>query len=153
MHRMGHTSTEENLVNNIVDWLVGVLVCAGWTGSFQQVRRGITTKFSGRLAVVARLALRLQKVIGQDVTSSDFEVVFVEHGVKFDPAVMDDAYAENPKKSGKKKDAKSEGILCTNELGLRRVVRELKENKLREIIVMRPKVVLLSALRAATSRV
>jgi len=157
---MGLAASEESLLHNIVHELALVLVSAGWINSFTLVKDEIMTKFGGRLAAVARLAIRLQKVIGQDITSTDFEVIYVENGARFDPAMMDDAYAETPSKAQRNKTAKkaraadSEGILCTSELGLRKLVREQKEGKITEWrgdILIKPKVVLFSELKAATN--
>ena len=141
---------EETFIPILVDRLINVLVTAGWAGSIEQVRTAIVTKFWDRLVVVAKQAIRLRKTIGEDIISSDYKVLYVKQGDEFDPAIMDDAYAEEPSNS-QSGTRISGGVLCS-ELGLWRITKENRENGRVESIVLKPKVVLHSELKVAVSR-
>jgi hypothetical protein len=149
MRRIGN-NVEETFVPIVIYQLLNILVTAGWAGSIEQVRTAIVTKFRDRLVVVAKQAIRLRKTIGEDIISSDYDVLYVKQGDEFDPAIMDDAYAEEPSNSQLDRRI-SVGVLCS-ELGLRRITKENRENGRTESLVMKPKVVLHSELKAAASR-
>jgi hypothetical protein len=153
IHRMGHGGSEERLVVSIADWLVNILVTAGWKGSLQNIRQTVMARFSSRLNIAAKMAIRLNKAIGEEITSSDLEIIYIENDVAFDPTRMDNAYAEGT--TAKEKVMAAENILCTSELGLRRMVKEKEakstESSRNEIVLLKPKVVLLSELEEATN--
>jgi hypothetical protein len=154
MRRTGNNNVEELFVQMIFYHLLNILVTAGWAGSIEQVRTAIVAKFRDRLVVVAKQAIRLRKTIGEDIISSDCEVLYVRQGSKFDPAIMDDAYAEEPSNSqlGKSILGQSSGGVLCSELGLWRITKENGGNRRTESIVLKPKVVLHSELKAAASR-
>jgi hypothetical protein len=117
VHRTGHVISKESLVLKIVDHLIGVLVLAGWTGNYRQVRDVISTRFGDKLSGTAKWPFaRRQEVIKQDIIFSDFDVLFFGPGAWFDPDQMDDAYTQTQSVSNRS----PEQILCTTELGLRR---------------------------------
>jgi hypothetical protein len=153
VRRVDRGSSEEHLVLAIADFLISILITAGWKGNIQQVRHAIMTKFSGRLEEVAKLAVQLNKAVANDSTLSDLEVVCLDQGIKFDSAKMDRAYGESlPAKDADEESG--EDILCTSELGLRRVAKlgEISESEegWDDIILLKPKVVLLSDLEETT---
>jgi hypothetical protein len=152
MHRAGPVISEESLVSDIVDQLIGVLVSAGWEGSYRQVQNVIRTRFGDRLAGSAKWAISLKKVIKQDIISSDFDVICPQPGIWFDPDHMDDPYAEKPstvKMNGARRVTSKgpEQILCTTELGLRRRAKDQKG--VIEEVLLKPKVMLVSNLPIA----
>jgi hypothetical protein len=138
MRRTGNNDVEELFVQMIVYHLLNILVTAGWAGSIEQVRTAIVTKFQDRLMVVAKQAIRLRKTIGEDIISSDYEVLYVNQGDEFNSAIMDDAYAEEPSNSQLGRRI-SVGVLCS-ELGLRRITKENRENGRTESLVLKPKI-------------
>ena len=153
MRRTGN-NVEDIFVPIVIYQLLNILVTAGWAGSIEQVRTAILAKFRDRLVVVAKQAIRLRKTIGEDIISSDYKVLYVKQGDEFDPAIMDDAYAEEPSNSqlGKSILGQSSGGVLCSELGLWRITKENGGNGRTESIVLKPKVVLHSELKAAASR-
>ena len=152
MRRTGNNV--EEVVTALVYRLLYILVNTGWAGNIEQVRATIKAKFRDRLVVIAKQAIRLRKTIGEDIISSNYELFYVEQGTKFDPAIMDDAYAEKPSNSKLSRSIpqpSSGGFLCS-ELGLRRTTKESKENGRKESIILKPKVVFYSELKAVASR-
>jgi len=151
---MGNGSPEQHLLLAIADYLVCILIAAGWKGGIQQVHQTVMTKFSGRLAEVAKLAIQLNRAVAEETAPNDLEVICLDQGIRFDSARMDNAYGDgSPEKDGNKLEC-GEDILCTSELGLRKVTKlaESMESmeKWNEIILLKPKVVLLSELEVAT---
>jgi hypothetical protein len=155
VRRVDRGSSEEHLVLAIADLLVSILITAGWKGNMQQVRHTVMAKFSGRLAEVAKLAVQLNRAVGDDSTLGDLEVISLDQGIKFDSEKMDRAYGESSPERDEDEES-GEDILCTSELGLRRVAkvgdREMTESQegWDDIILLKPKVVLLSDLEEAT---
>jgi len=100
-------------------------------------------KFRDRIDTIVTAALHLNRVLGEQVTSSDLEIIRYTNGVEFDPTVMEDAEGtdENIQPS------EIEGtVLCTTELGLRRVIKVAKAdaNEFQSQILLKPKVALLA---------
>lgn len=103
--------------------LTDVLVAIGWEGCHSEAYAKFTTKFKDRLQTVIELAFRLNKAIGEEVTSGDMEVIEVRPNDIFDPQTMQDAYTvPAPRKQGE--GPVPERILCTIGLGLRLAVKK-----------------------------
>jgi hypothetical protein len=99
---------------------------------------GPLAKFEERLVVIVNLALRLQHAIGEAITSMDLEFLMIPPKTPFDPSWMEDTYA-----SDEDSDTRGEIIVATTELGLKRV-----EQGLDKMVLVKPKVILRSALEA-----
>lgn len=82
------------------------------------------------------MALRLNQIIGEEVTSCELEVVSMPYGVAFDPKTMDDAYDD-----GKWHGLASESpqVLCTTELGLQKEVKGY-DGEWEKAVLTKPKV-------------
>jgi len=85
--------------------------------------------------------MRVNKIIGEDVTSGDLEILAVPPGTAFDPSSMEDVYNEGAlTRSGGTR------VLCTTDLGLRKKVRVgttgEREKQWAVIILLKPKVAL-----------
>jgi len=104
------------------------------------------TKFSERIEIVVKGVLRLNKAIGEGITSCDLEATYVAPDIAFDPSTMDDTFGNDLSK-GK---GNPEQILCTTDLGLHRIER-VRKSESQEIIwqetsILKPKIVLQSGL-------
>lgn len=134
---------EPDLAMYFIDAFINILLVAGVTHDHTKLHEEIATRFSERVAVIVKGAQMLRKAIGEDVTSCDFEMIFVPHDKPFDPSKMDDTFAGTSERG---KDT-SELVLCTTELGLVRIVK--KPGKIGEwdqAVLLRPKIALLSGI-------
>jgi hypothetical protein len=130
---------------SFVNHLINLLVVAGWQPA-SEARDTFLAAFGNRLLVIGKLAIQLNKAVGEDITSGDLEAIFVPPDTVFDPATMDGAYADERHRRGKT--SVEERVVVTTDMGLHRMARRYREGKYEceTIIVLKPKVVLYSAL-------
>lgn len=122
-----------------------VLVVAGWPAHGSDTEPGFNLE---RLTMVVDLALRLNAAIGEDITSVDILPVTFRAGVKFDSNRMDDTYAADIRKgSGYDAVAVADLVAGTTDLGLQRITREPGTGHSRTDILLKPKVILHSAIQ------
>jgi hypothetical protein len=100
---------------SLADSIANVLVVAGWKENPSQLRHKLMNDFEQRLTTVASLAFALNKVIGQDLTSAEFHVFMMGHGIPFDPRAMEDALEEPPTAGAQSFTGR---VLCTTDFGL-----------------------------------
>ena len=83
----------------------------------------LESRFSSNIEVklkgILQLSLRLRELIGQGVTSNDFQVICPRYKSEFDKTLMDDAFATNDAKYGDSEGSAS-SVILTTDLGLRR---------------------------------
>jgi len=129
-----------------VNHLIDLLVVAGWPESGSKALNTFVETFGNRLSVIGKLVLQLNKAVGEDITSGDLETIFVPPDAAFDPAIMDDAYADERPRRGKT--SVEERVVATTDMGLQRMARRYREGRYEceTMIVLKPKVVLYSAL-------
>ncbi|KAG9312277.1 hypothetical protein JVU11DRAFT_7582 [Chiua virens] len=101
------------MVSHISDTLVIILVAAGCTKSYEDTYRTFTQKFGERVSNIVKMATRLNKAMGEEVTSADLWPINAASGDKFDKMLMD-----NFESSGH--DSGENVVLCTTALGLQR---------------------------------
>ncbi|KAG8220477.1 hypothetical protein J3R82DRAFT_3172 [Butyriboletus roseoflavus] len=101
------------MVAHISDTLVIILVAAGCTKSYEEAYRIFTQKFGERISNIVKMASRLNKAMGEEVTSADLWPVNTTSGNVFDRANMDDF-------EGNGEDSEGQAVLCTIALGLQR---------------------------------
>jgi len=82
-----HGKTNEFLMANIFGCMISILVIAK-RGERSQVKKEFMTKFSGRMAAVGKLVFRLNKAVGEEITSNLFAEVFPP-SIDFDPTTME----------------------------------------------------------------
>jgi hypothetical protein len=125
----------ESLRKTIDTHLVDILIVAGYQGKHQAAVKKVFSTFSD---VIINVSLRLNRAIGEEVTSSDFEPVCIELGVLFDPLKMDDVGGDHTSQKT------ADRVLCTTEIGLQRVERQTKENRswMETTLLLKPKVAL-----------
>ncbi|KAF7964452.1 hypothetical protein HWV62_7579 [Athelia sp. TMB] len=98
----------------------------------------VTEGFGDRVNTIVEVALHINRVMGEEITSGDMETVIWPRGVIFEPKAMDDA-------GGEAFSHEEEAIvLCTTELGLRKATQEGKGGlSAREsTLLLKPKVAL-----------
>lgn len=143
------------LVVFMVDALVNVLLIAGLnrrrlSGSpvhtHTSLHEKVTESFAGQLHVVLSLARRLNKAVGEQVTSCDLETLYISPNVVFNPVTMEDtAGPQSPNATPKNT---PEIVLCTTDLGLVRAEKvPLTRGEWNESVLMKPKVMLVSGVR------
>ncbi|KAH9933545.1 hypothetical protein B0H21DRAFT_699487 [Amylocystis lapponica] len=127
--------------HQLADRVADLLLIAGSSVSAEQLR-----ETSGEsLEQIVRLALDLQRAIGEEIVGCDYEVVLARVDDVFDPQQMADVYSAGLDESAPAADKSAElHVLCTVELGVRRCEKadESVPDETRKITLLRPKVVL-----------
>ncbi|KAF7982972.1 hypothetical protein HWV62_24562 [Athelia sp. TMB] len=125
----------------LTDNLVDVLLVAGCQGNRAHIHDLLSNKFSSRISNIITLAIRLNEITGEEITSCDLKVAAYSSGVDFDAKIMEDGYD----------DGKWHGlaweqprVLCTTELGLHKKVPTSSEKAWKKVLVVKPKIVLSS---------
>jgi len=134
---------EQELAMYFIDAFVNILLAAEVIEHPSELQAVIESRFAKRIAIVVKGAERLRRAIGEEVTSCDFEIVYVSHDSPFDPSQMDDTFASGFETG---RDG-PEPVLCTTELGLARVVKVPgKAGEWEETVLLRPKIALNSGI-------
>ncbi|KZP28389.1 hypothetical protein FIBSPDRAFT_679257, partial [Athelia psychrophila] len=102
----------------------------------------LTSTFGDRIYAIIDAALNINRILGEEITSGDFEIVACQGGVAFDPTSMEDVAPDVPLHDERNI------VLCTTEMGLRRESWEVKDGqRVQEItLLLKPKVALESVL-------
>lgn len=135
---IGNKDIVSELRGHIFSGLTDILVSADCRLGQREVLETMYSKFGERVDGIIKAALDLNQIIGEEITSSDMEVVTFQGGHLFDPALMDDAGGEV---SSRERDV----VLCTTELGLKRQAKEAKGGQMDTTLLLKPKVALESA--------
>ncbi|GLB37968.1 hypothetical protein LshimejAT787_0410190 [Lyophyllum shimeji] len=112
------------------------------SGCSSQATKDLPSSFHERLSVINDLALRLRAAIGEQVTSMDIVPYIIQPGSAFMPENMDDTYEERGAGRGHKV---GERVAGSTELGLATRVAT-SEGQIGETVMLKPKVILCSAL-------
>lgn len=106
------------LTSKILSGLADILLAAGCNASQADLVSTLSAKFNDKVSFLVIQAMRVNKIVGEDVTSGNLEILMVPPGTVFDPSSMEDVYNEDAlTHSGAKR------VLCTTDLGLRKMVR------------------------------
>ncbi|KAH7912710.1 hypothetical protein BJ138DRAFT_1003876 [Hygrophoropsis aurantiaca] len=111
------------MVAHVSDTLVVVMVSAGCTKNYEESYRTFTMKFGERVSNVVKMATRLNKAMGQEVTSADLWLTHAGAGENFDATSMEDL---DGLEGGDKPQAGV--VLCTTGLGLQRSEKVTKDD-------------------------
>ncbi|KIJ10005.1 hypothetical protein PAXINDRAFT_31645, partial [Paxillus involutus ATCC 200175] len=92
-----HTRFDElqltsHMTTKTISGLCDILLAAGCTASKSDIVSGLSSKFTDKISLLVSLAIRVNKIIGEDVTSGDFEVLAVPPATAFDGTKMEDSY-------------------------------------------------------------
>ena len=126
--------------------LVDILVIAGVPLSNEMISSRVHENFGERILSIVSRTLELRKVVGVDITDSEFEILRPHYGGHFHREFM-----ENIEETGSgRRTAKSQDgqpVLCTTEMGLRRHEKKVGEGNggfIEESVLIKPKVALYS---------
>ncbi|KZT22452.1 hypothetical protein NEOLEDRAFT_1137895 [Neolentinus lepideus HHB14362 ss-1] len=139
----GDSDIAASLVPRIAERLTDILLVAGCKAPLKQVTETMKTKFMEKIKAIIVRALKINKVIGQEVLSSDFEVTWVSPEEAYDSTWMDDIDIEQ--EAGKKDSEDAIRVLGTTELGLGRMeklVSDAGSEEWKDSCLVKPKVVL-----------
>ena len=137
---LGH---EPDMSIYMVDAFVNVLITAGYQEKPAALQDRIMNDFAGRIRVILQGAQRLNRSIGEGVTSCDLEALYIAPTVSYDSTTMEDAFETTPKD----KATTPEKVLCTTDLGLVRAEKVSGSvGEWQELVLLKPKVVLPSGL-------
>lgn len=139
--------SSNELAETMYRWSADILVVAGCQGYGKgslASRDGLKTRFGEQVRRITKTACKLAQVTKEEIMSTCFEVIAIEHGDSFDPHRMFDSFGEYGMSRG--------AIITTTELGLR--CRTRKNGEVSGIddfateirVLMPPKVVLDSVL-------
>jgi hypothetical protein len=125
-------------VIHISDSLADVILSAGIHNKHDQMSETIIRMAGDRISAVVELALKLNKMLGEEVTAADIETTWAHAQDIYDPKWMEDDYG-NWKTYDARRDLK---VLCTTDLGLRRLVKADNEAGWVDTVLIKPKVIL-----------
>ncbi|EDR07864.1 uncharacterized protein LACBIDRAFT_298121 [Laccaria bicolor S238N-H82] len=131
----------------IAEDLVNVLIVCGKLSTSNSEYQVIIQDIKHRMSLLEKAALQLKVALKEGVTSVDIEPFYILTGARYDPTNMDDAYGDSRKESRNRRDG--EGIMCTTDMGLRRVLTKRSvDGQVQSYydVILKPKVVLASSL-------
>lgn len=124
-----------------VDALVNILITAGAHEKRKELQDLVTSRYSQRINLIVKNVQAVRKAIGEDITSCDFTLLFVEQDKPYDPSQMEDSFGQ-----GILPDSKNP-VLCTTDLGLSRSAKMPgKVDEYQQTVMLRPKIVLRSGM-------
>lgn len=118
--------------------MADVILCAGIHNKHDQMSETIIRMAGDRISAVVEMALKLNKMLGEEVTAADIETTWAHAQDTYDPKWMEDDYG-NWKSYDTRRDLK---VLCTTDLGLRRLVKADNEAGWVDTVLIKPKVIL-----------
>ncbi|KAF9782386.1 hypothetical protein BJ322DRAFT_1009539 [Thelephora terrestris] len=128
----------KRFIMHISDSLADVILCAGIHNKHEQMSETIIRIASDRISAVVEMALKLNRMLGEDVTAADIETTWAHAQDIYDPKWMEDDYGDW-KTYEARRDLK---VLCTTDLGLRRLVKADNEAGWIDKVLIKPKVIL-----------
>ncbi|KAG1734628.1 hypothetical protein EDB19DRAFT_1638878 [Suillus lakei] len=94
-----------------------IMLAAGCSVAPDVLRASVEKKLSDRIVLLFKLALQLNKVVMEEITSADLKTVTMPTGIAYSAEQMEDAYVDGDPATGGVR------VLCTTDLGLSRVTR------------------------------
>lgn len=128
----------KRFIMHISDSLADVILCAGIHNKHDQMSETIIRMAGEGITAVVEMALKLNRMLGEEVTAADIETTWAHAQDAYDPKWMEDDYG-NWKTYGPRRDLK---VLCTTDLGLRRLVKADNEVGWIDTVLIKPKVIL-----------
>ena len=123
---------------HISDSLADVILCAGIHNKHDQMSDTIIRMAGDGISAVVEMSLKLNRMLGEEVTAADIETTWAHAQDVFDAKWMEDEYG-SWKTYGARRDLK---VLCTTDLGLRRLVKADNEVGWVDTVLIKPKVIL-----------
>jgi len=135
------------LSSDMAGTLAQILLTAGKKDAVADLHHVIMQVYAERIQRVMDLAKKLNKTIGEHITSCDLEALYISPGVMFDPSTMEDGLDNTPTRAEPPPSSQHELVLGTTELGLVRAEKVAGTlGEWHESVLLRPKVVLPSAI-------
>lgn len=137
-----HNHEESQLIASITPHLVGhfsnIMLVAGCSVAPEILYASVDKKLSDRIVLLFKLALQLNKIVMEEITSADLRIATVPFETIYSAEQMEDAYADGDPATGGVR------VLCTTDLGLRRITRLTTsgENQWDDKLLLKPKVAL-----------
>jgi hypothetical protein len=132
------------LVDTIFRWSLDVFIVAGGVHAENgtSLKDSLRLRFSTQVQRIAKAVCKLAQVTREEIMSTDFEVLAIDHGGTFDGKRMADVFGDYGPSRGT--------VLCTSELGLSATTRRSsgdvdsveKEGIIERRLLLQPKVVL-----------
>lgn len=103
-----------------------ILQISGCNTPLGEIEDALPQRFGDKIETVIHEILALQRAIKHEVLSSSMQIVCPAYNQEFDPAAMDDANGDSrrgKRGSASKTSPSGSRVLCTNNMGLRRLER------------------------------
>jgi hypothetical protein len=127
-------------LSQLLTEIANIFICAGIGKSPTNVFSIVQKNFSNSMQTIVDQELRLNKELGQNVTSSDFRVIEAGAGMNFDSSTM---VCEDEAAPPKDPDT----VFCTTDLGLMQSVRK-DDGNFDDRILTKARVILMSELQS-----
>ncbi|PFH47367.1 hypothetical protein AMATHDRAFT_50360 [Amanita thiersii Skay4041] len=134
----------QDLAMFFLDAFVNILITAGVKDGRERICEEIESRFSSEIENIVKKSQELNKAIGEDVTSCELEILYMEPDHVFDESIMEDTFQDQTKDTTQE----PEGVLCTTDLGLIRHEKTTGGDGWQNTILIKPKIVLQSKLDA-----
>jgi len=135
------------LSSDMAGTLAQILLTAGKKDAVADLHHVIMQVYAERIQHVMDLAKKLNKTIGEHITSCDLEALYISPDVMFDPNTMEDGLDNTPTRTEPPQSTQHELVLGTTELGLVRAEKVPGTlGEWHESVLLRPKVILPSAI-------
>jgi hypothetical protein len=112
---------ESTLIAQITPHLAGrfanIMLAAGCSAPLDVIAASAENKMSDRIALLFNLATKLKKIVMEEITSADLTTITISGGVVYSAKEMEDAYIDGDPATGGVR------VLCTTDLGLKRITR------------------------------
>ncbi|KAI0804729.1 hypothetical protein BC629DRAFT_1253321, partial [Irpex lacteus] len=119
-----HAIVTATFYDDVIEGIMDVLVVAGVRPAADAMRDKIEEVFGERISAVVLQTVELRKVVGEDMLSSEFEILCPRHSHRFQEEWMEDAEGtgspRDPGHRSRRKHTQNAAVLCTTELGLSR---------------------------------
>jgi hypothetical protein len=138
------------LQSHLLEQLIEVLSLSGIQLSLEEIADKATKAFGSKLASLSRDSVALHRIIGIEMSTSDFTVICPRYKDIFEPDIMEDMDAGGPERDMNLHLDGRVSIVCTTDLGLCRHSKKAnlkgEEATLEESILLKAKVVMPSML-------
>ncbi|KAF9012792.1 hypothetical protein BDZ89DRAFT_1142870 [Hymenopellis radicata] len=143
---------EKAALARIVSILSIVLSISGWMGgvtsNWDSYRQTVETQFQPDLEQIVKDVVTLDRAMGEGLVSMDAELVVIGGGALFDASFMENAFGDDDRRVSQSSEGDGSAAIvgCTCDLGLQIKEGDREGGGVRTRLLLKPKVVLWSAL-------